>query len=55
MVALFIRSETLRLTLDHSVDTMTPLDTVFLENGHASTVLVDRLAEAILIGFNPIL
>lgn len=54
MVALFVRSGTLRITLDHSVDTMNPFDTAIFEKADTSTVLVEGPAEAILIGFAPL-
>ena len=52
MVALFVRSGTLRITIGRSVDTINPFDTAIFENAHTSTVLVEGPAEAILIGFD---
>ena len=52
MVALFVRSGTLQITIGRSVDTMNTFDTVIFENAHASTALVEGSAEAILIGID---
>lgn len=52
MVALFIRSGTLRVTIGRSVDTVNPFDTVIFESAHASAVLMEGTAEAILIGMD---
>lgn len=52
IVALFVRSGSLRTILDHSIDTINPFDTVLFDEGHAGSILVDGTAEVILIRFD---